>query len=151
MYRMNVLVVALSIAASGLSACSRPVTGPSSSAGQTVETAAIAIAGTLWKLQSFQQSGGANVPVSDPERFTLEFLPSGRMSIRADCNQCASSYSLSGETLAVGPNAACTRAACLSAPFDQEYVTALTAATVARVSGNTLECVSPQGVLRFAR
>ena len=143
MYRMNVLVVALSMAASGLSACSRPVTGPSSSAGQTVETAAIAIAGTLWKLQSFQQSGGANVPVSDPERFTLEFLPSGRMSIRAD--------SLSGETLAVGPNAACTRAACLSAPFDQEYVTALTAATVARVSGNTLECVSPQGVLRFAR
>jgi heat shock protein HslJ len=151
MYRMNVFVVALSLAAGGLSACSRSVAGPSSSAGQTVETAAIAITGTLWKLQSFQRSGGTSVPVSDPERFTLELLSNGRMSVRADCNRCASSYSLSGETLAVGPNAACTRAACLSAPFDQEYVTALTAATIARVSGNTLECVSPQGVLKFAR
>ena len=151
MYRMNVFIVALALAASCLSACSQSPAAPSSNAAETVDTAALTIDGTLWKLQSFEQSGVTSVPISNPERFTLEFLPDGRMSVRADCNRCAGSYSLSGETLAVGPNAACTRAACPSAPFDQQYVRLLTAVTRARVSGNTLECVSPEGILRFAR
>ena len=89
--------------------------------------------------------------VPDPTRFTLELDANGRMSVRADCNRCSASYSQTGGTFAVDPLLACTRAACSSAPFDQEYVAALAGTTIARVSGDTLECVSPQGVLRFAR
>jgi heat shock protein HslJ len=153
MYRMNVWSVALCLAASCLAACSRTILGPSPDAGQTVGSApaALTITNTLWKLQSFQPFGSASVPVSNPEQFTMELRADGRMSVRADCNRCSTTYSISGETLAVGPNAACTRAACASAPFDQQYVNALTGATVARVSGGTLECVSPLGILTFAR
>ena len=153
MYRMNVWSVAVCLAASCLAACSRTVAGPSADAGRTGVSApaALTIIDTLWKLQSFQPSGSASVPVSNPERFTMELRADGRVSVRADCNRCSATYSVSGETLAVGPNAACTRAACASAPFDQQYVRALAGATMARVSGDTLECVSPSGILRFAR
>ena len=154
MYRMVLWSVALCLAASGLAACSRSVVAPSSDAGQAVGSAppaALSVTNTLWKLQSFQPSGSASIPVSNPERFTMELQTDGRMSVRADCNRCATGYSISGETLTVGPNAACTRAACASAPFDQQYVSALIGATTARVSGDTLECLSPLGILRFKR
>ena len=153
MYRMNVFSVALCLAASCLSACSRSVAGPSSDAGHAVGSApsALTVIDTLWKLQSFKRAGSTTVPVSDPDRFTMTLHADGRMSVRADCNRCAGSYSVSGDAFAVGPTAACTRAACSSAPFDQEYVRALSGATIARASGDTLECVSPLGVLRFAR
>ena len=149
----NVFPIALCLAALSLPACTRSVASPSSDAGQTVGSAppALTVTNTLWKLQSLQRPGAGTTPVANPDRFTMELLADGRLSVRADCNRCAGSYSLAGETFTVGSNAACTRAACSTAPFDQEYVSALAGATVAHSSGNTLECVSPQGVLTFAR
>jgi len=149
----NVFSLALCLAALIMPACSRSVVSPSPDAGQAVGSApaALTITNTLWKLQSFQRPGAASTPVANPDQFTMELLADGRLSVRADCNRCAGSYSLAGEIFTVGSTAACTRAACSSAPFDQEYVGALTGATITRASGNTLECVSPQGVLTFAR
>ena len=148
-----VVSLALCLAMLSLPACSRSVVSPSSDAGQAVGSVppALTITNTLWKLQSFQRPGAPSTPVANPDQFTMELLADGRLSVRADCNRCAGSYSPAGETFTVGSNAACTRAACSTAPFDQEYVMALTGATITRASGNTLECASPQGVLTFAR
>ena len=149
----RVFSLVLCVAAICLSACSQSVAGPTSNAGQAAGSAtpALTLTGTLWKLQSFQRSDSTSVPVSNPSPFTLELGADGRMSVRADCNRCSATYSQTGDTFAVDPRFACTRAACSSAPFDQEYLTALAGTTIARVSGETLECVSAQGVLRFAR
>ena len=53
--------------------------------------------------------------------------------------------------VAIGPRLACTQAACPSAPFDREYVTALAGATSYLVAGNELTITSTGGVLGFAR
>ena len=131
-----------------LAACAKSVAEPSST---STASAAVALTGTLWKLQSFQRTDSSRVDLSNTGQFTLQFADDGKVAVRADCNRCASSYSQNGTAFAVNPSFACTRAACASAPFDYEYVTALGGTTSARVNGNTLECVSAQGVLTFVQ
>ena len=150
MYRMKAAAMALLIAAG--SACTRSITSPS--ADSTPAGSApipITITDTIWKLRSFQQSDSTNVAVPNPESFTLELRADGKMSVRADCNRCAGTYVVAGETLVLGSNAACTRAFCSSAPVDQQYVRTLSGATISRTTGDTLKAVSPAGVLTFGR
>lgn len=151
MYRMNAATVALLIVAACAAARTRSVTSPS--ADTTPAGSApipITITDTIWKLRSFQQSDSTNVAVPNAESFTLE-LRDGRMSVRADCNRCAGTYQVAGETIVLGSNAACTRAFCSTAPFDQQYVRTLSGATITRTAGDTLKAVSPAGVLTFTR
>ena len=152
MYRMKAAAVALLIAAGCAAACTRSITSPS--ADSTPAGSApipITITDTIWKLRSFQQSDSTNVAVPNPESFTLELRADGKMSVRADCNRCAGTYVVAGETLVLGSNAACTRAFCSSAPVDQQYVRTLSGATISRTTGDTLKAVSPAGVLTFGR
>jgi heat shock protein HslJ len=104
-----------------------------------------------WQIESFQRSGGQPVGVPAPERFTVAFDAASRVSIRADCNTCTGTYRADAGSLAIGPRLACTQAACPSAPFDREYVTALAGATSYLVAGNELTITSTGGVLGFAR
>jgi len=152
MYRMSVATVALLIAAGCAAACTRSIASPSTDptpAGSA--PVPITITDTIWKLRSFQPSGSPNAAVPNPDGFTLELRADGKMSVRADCNRCGGTYVVAGETLVLGSNAACTRAACSSAPFDQQYVQALAGATITRTAGDTLKAVSPAGVLTFGR
>lgn len=140
------------LVATGLSACTASTTAPSSAATASAgSSTATALTGTVWQLQSFRRSDATSVEVQDPAKFTVQFTPDGKMSIRADCNRCSGSYSLTGTAFTANPAVACTRAACSSAPFDQDYVNALVDTTVARLNGATLECVSPRGTLVFAQ
>jgi heat shock protein HslJ len=151
MYRMNIAAVALLLAACCVPGCTESIASPSTATSQAGSAPAeLTITDTLWKLQSFQRSDSTPVAVPDSERFTLELRADGRMSVRADCNRCSGSYRVDGETLVLGTNAACTRAYCASAPFDQQYVEAISGAAVTRAAGNTLKAVSPAGVLIFA-
>jgi heat shock protein HslJ len=54
---------------------------------------------------------GSDTSVNDPSRYTLEFLPDGRLAIGADCNRATGQYNRegSGLTIALGPS---TLAAC---------------------------------------
>src|SRR5262249_45143040 len=134
-----------------LPACSAPTTSPSSATASAGPSAPAALTGTVWQLQSFKRSDSTSVPVPDPAKFTVQFTTDGKMSIRADCNRCSGSYSLTGTSFTANPAVACTRAACSSAPFDQDYVNALVDTTVVRLNGGTLECVSRRGTLVFAQ
>ena len=67
------------------------------------------------------QHAGAVVVSPPAGTFTLRFAEEGRLEVRADCNGCGGTYSLTGGRLSVSP-LACTRAFCPSAPFDTEYV-----------------------------
>jgi heat shock protein HslJ len=104
-----------------------------------------------WQLETLEGADGRPVAVPAPERFTVEFGPDGRVAIRADCNTCSGTYQADGNLLTIGPLLACTRAACPSAPVDQQYVAALTGTAVYDVRGDRLTIRSQAGSLQLSR
>jgi heat shock protein HslJ len=73
----------------------------------------------------------------------------GRLSTRADCNVCSGEFALSGQTLTAGPALACTRAACPTMAFENDYTRLLGGNSMIALSGDTLALSSERGVLRF--
>ncbi len=130
-------------------ACAQNGVAPSSS-GASASGAAAAMTGSTWQLQRATQTGADPVTVAQPDRFTLQFVDASRLSIRADCNQAAGGYTLSGATLSIG-NLATTLAACASAPFDSEYLQLLGGESTATVTDTSLVLSSSRGTLQFAR
>jgi heat shock protein HslJ len=102
-----------------------------------------------WTLVSLQQAGGS-VEVA-PSGYIAEFQADGTLAARADCNSCHTTYVVEGASLKVGQAMACTRAYCLSAPFDTRYTTLLGAATSWQTNGGMLELRSGAGALTFRR
>jgi heat shock protein HslJ len=126
----------------------QPPAAPTSS---VTPSPAIVATGSVWKLQRFQRADGTNVPVPNPDQFTIEVGTDGRVSVKADCNRCSASYSQNGGSLQVNTLMACTRAYCPTAPFDMEYSSALSGGTIVSTSSEALEVRSAAGVLTFGR
>ena len=148
-FRSVACVVFLFAAATFSVACDESMAAPSPT---SQSAAAASVTEGVWKLQSFQRVDSTIVPVPDPDRFTIEIAPDGRLAVRADCNRCSASYSQSSGALRVGPAMACTKAFCsTTAPFDEQYTAALSDATLVRATATSLEFVSSAGVLKFAR
>ena len=104
-----------------------------------------------WQLQAFQRADGRPVDIPAPGRFAVEFRADGRVTVRADCNRCTGTYQADGSSLTIGPQLACTRAFCPSAPLDEQYVAALASAISYEVRGDRLTILGQGGVLRFSR
>lgn len=121
----------------GAAGCSDEVTGPSD------------LEGGVWRLESMEIEGGAAFAPEDPSRFTVEFNPDGTIGVRADCNQCGGSYTLSGDRLTVGP-LACTLVACPT-NRGQEFATLLDGTTSVDADDDELEIESSRGSLAFTR
>lgn len=142
-----VLVAALVAACSESS--STP-TAPSSTTGAgTLALSADELSGT-WTLVSIHPTGQAEQTRPAGATYTMTFA-NGRLSTRVDCNQCAGSFALSGQTLTAGPALACTRAACPTMAFENTYTSILGGDSTVALSGSTLVLSSPRGVLRFVR
>ena len=97
-----------------------------------------------------QAAGHAAQPVPAGASYTLSFAD-GRLSLRADCNSCGGSYTLSGDMVTLGPNLACTRAACPTMEFEATYLSVLSGESAAALSGSVLVLTSPRGTLSFHR
>jgi heat shock protein HslJ len=93
----NVLIVVA--AAMPLVSCSNEVTGPSE------------VVGTAWRLESMELTGAARFVPEDPGKFTVEFKADGSLGVKADCNGCGGSYTLTDGALTAGP-LVCTLIAC---------------------------------------
>jgi heat shock protein HslJ len=130
--------ITLGIAAALFVSCSDQTTGPGDLQG---------IEGS-WGLQSFQIAGEPTGEIADPGLYTADFTSEGRVSARADCNRCSSSYSTTGTSLEIGA-LACTRAYCGDQSFFDEYVAALDGATSFERSSSSLVIRHPRGRLRF--
>jgi heat shock protein HslJ len=74
-----------------------------------------------WRLQSIERPDGSRAAVSTPDRFTLQFADTGRLTVRADCNVCNGTFQLNGIEFLVGPMA-CTRAFCGTESLDTEFL-----------------------------
>lgn len=121
-------------------------TSPSAGSGAPALTAG-QLAGS-WTLTSLQPPGQP-VQVA-PAVYTIS-LVDGRISTRADCNLCGGTFSLAGQTLTVGPNLACTRAACPTMAFETLYTAILAGDHSVEVSGSTLVLSSARGRLAFTQ
>jgi heat shock protein HslJ len=131
-----------------LAACAGSTSPTSPSAGSTVATAS-QLAGT-WTLEAIKPTGRAEQIVPAGAIYTLTFAD-GRLSTRADCNTCTGTFTLSEGLLTAGPALGCTRAACRTMAFENEYTGLLTGESTATLQSGTLLLSSARGTLRFTR
>lgn len=57
------------------------------------------LVGVVWDWRIFQGGDDSIVEPDDPELYTLEFLPEGRLAIRADCNRGFGTYAVDGPAI----------------------------------------------------
>ena len=135
--RAGVLALFLTLTILSASCGGGALSGPSS------------VMGGVWKLESLETQAGL-VGISQPSNYTAEFREASAFSAKADCNACSGKYSISGDTLQIGP-LGCTRAFCGSASNDNAFLDILTNASRFGVRGTELSIESPRGVARFSR
>ena len=97
------------------------------------------------------QPAGQSVQAVPPSAtYTLTFTD-GRLSTRVDCNTCNGAFGLSGQTLTAGPALACTRAACPTWAFENQYTRLLAGESSIALAANTLVLSSSRGTLSYTR
>jgi heat shock protein HslJ len=116
--RASLCLLSISLA---LGACSSmPSTAPANSPSTAPATAVATptLAGTSWRLASFQANddGSQALRPGSPDGFTLSFGQDGRLAVKLDCNRGngpwqAVATDATGGTLTLGP-VATTRAMC---------------------------------------
>ena len=97
-----------------------------------------------------QLTGQSVQPAPAGATYRLTFAD-GRLSTRVDCNTCGGTFGLSGQTLTAGPALACTRAACPTMAFENEYTRVLSGESSVAMSAGTLVLTSSRGTLRYTR
>lgn len=117
--------------------------------GGTTALRAEEIAGA-WTLVSITSAGEVEQAVPQDAPYAVTFAD-GRVSAKADCNACGGSMAIDGQGVTIGPQLACTRAACRTMAFEAAYVRILSGDSTARIDGATLTLTSARGVLRFRR
>ena len=107
--------------------------------------------GVVWSWQGTQMSDDARFVPDAPERYTLEFLPGSRVSVRADCNRGSASYTRNGNALGFGP-IALTRMMCPPGSRDAEFLKGLgnVSGMLFRGSDLVLTLKVDSGSMRFA-
>ena len=149
-------VAVAALLATGCTDSAATPTSPSSQSGSPASPGAgspVPTVGQLsgtWNLRSLQPAGDTDQSTPAGASYTLTFTE-GRLSTRADCNMCAGTFALSGETLTAGPALACTRAACSTMAFESTYTRLLSGDSTVTLAENTLVLSSARGVLRFTR
>lgn len=97
------------------------------------------LAGTKWKVTSFNNNRHAVIGVIGEPDITLEFSADG-VSGHAGCNRFNASYNTDGNSISFGP-AATTRMACDEPLMTQEqlFLAAVASAVTWRIDGNVLD------------
>jgi heat shock protein HslJ len=90
---------------------------------------ATTLTGTMWEWEVTEINDGTVITATDPSRYTVEFLDSGQMGIRADCNRGSGTYTMNGSQLQITPGAF-TKIGCPPDTQDQVFLRDL-----AKVSG----------------
>jgi heat shock protein HslJ len=73
-------------------------------AGPATPTAtASGIPPVIWEVVSFRETASASVTIADPSRYTVQFLPNGRLRVRLDCNRGGGGYTAAAGVLTLTP------------------------------------------------
>jgi heat shock protein HslJ len=87
----------------------------------SVGVAGESLAGGVWRWEEFQSSDDTLVKPENPEAYTLEFLPDGKLSVQADCNRANGIYKVDGSLITLEV-LAMTKAACPPGSLSDKYV-----------------------------
>ena len=101
-----------------------------------------------WKLELIERAGVPTITVATPDQYTLRLGNDGRLSVRADCNQCSGTYTLDGDTLRIG-NLACTLVGCPAGSLDGAYAAVLQGSSSLAISDSHLILRNGTTTLRF--
>lgn len=108
------------------------------------------LAGTSWRVLSYNNGKQAVVSVLTGTTLTMAFSKDGRVSGSAGCNQYTATYAHTGQKLTIGP-AAATRKLCTQPDrvMEQEsqFLKALETVATARFEGDRLELRTASGAL----
>jgi heat shock protein HslJ len=102
-----------------------------------------------WRLFQMTDSSGLHNEQLTAGRFSVTFTGSN-LQVKADCNTCNGTTTLTGATLTVS-GLACTRAACGSAPLDTRFTNLVDATQTVRINNRLLQLNSDRGELRFEK
>jgi heat shock protein HslJ len=125
-----------------------PIMMPPAMAAGTAEE----LVGRAWSWQGTTYAGNRQVVPDAPERYSIEFMPDGRVQLRADCNRGGARYEArESRSLTLGP-AALTKMGCPPGSKDTEFVRQLGDVAAYRfVDGNlVLALNTDNGSMRFA-
>jgi heat shock protein HslJ len=90
-----------------------------------------AIPPVIWQVVGFTEAHQAPVTIPDPSRYTLQFLPEGRLLARFDCNPGSGDYTATRGVLILTPLEV-TRAVCPAHSYAATVQRLLTHATTYR-------------------
>jgi heat shock protein HslJ len=103
------------------------------------------LTGKAWKWQAATTVAPASQSVvPNPANYTITFGADGKYAGKADCNQIAGEYTVSGKSLTIKPGVS-TMAACGDASLDQVFILGLASVTTYKVDGATLTLSNAAG------
>lgn len=92
---------------------------------------------TVWHWQSLRNSSGLTT-VKNSEKFTLEFAPDGKITLRTDCNRGGGNYKTSGENLTFSPIFS-TKMGCPAGSMEGVYFSNLQTARSYKINNGSLQ------------
>jgi len=85
--------------------------------------------GTVWRWQQTLYSNDTKAVPPNPNDYTLNLLPDGKVNIRADCNRGGGAYRLDGSRISIEITHT-TRAACPPGSLEENFIRDLNAAAI---------------------
>ncbi|MCU0943928.1 MAG: META domain-containing protein [Rubritepida sp.] len=115
------------------------------------EATPAALAGTRWQWVGLAGAGEA-LTIAEPARYTLEFLPEGRLALRADCHRGAGGLAFPAPGILRVGAIALTRALCPPGSLSDRFVQEVSAAARWSLRDGQLWLERAEGAatLRFA-
>ena len=110
------------------------------------------ISGVVWKWQQTRYNNDQQAIPAEPTSYTIEFMPDGKVHVRADCNRVGGTYSLHGNNLTIELTHS-TRAMCPPDSLDQAFKKGLGAAAIYFFKEDFLylDLKYDSGTMRFSR
>ena len=112
----------------------------------------VAIGGVVWKWQQSLYNNDQQAVPADSSNYTIEFMPDGKLHVRADCNRVGGTYSLAGNRLTIELTHS-TRAMCPPDSLDEAFKKDLEAAAIYFLKGHFLylDLKYDSGTMKFDR
>ena len=110
------------------------------------------ITGVVWQWQQTRYNNDQQTIPAEPSHYAVEFMPDGKVHVRADCNRVGGSFSLKGKRLAIDLTRS-TRAMCPPDSLDEAFKKDLGAAAMYFFKDGSLylDLKYDTGTMKFSR
>ncbi len=109
-----------------------------------------ALTAQAWQWVSFMDQSAGEIPVTDPQNYTVDFQPDGTIQVKADCNNASGTYTADGSnmSIALGPT---TRVACSPESNSEQFLSYLGGAALYSITNGRLqiELMADSGTMTF--